>query len=317
MKAGPILALVLLILVAGAAGYYYLYRFYDLQSTSNTTRPSTSCPPDQALINGACINNCTNGAANPPSCDSSVQCTDPDGINSHVYHPARLTLVKPCITASGIVDKVIQENDGDIHIRLKLDTAYTSLTNSANDQYQYGDLVVEIICVNPASQVDAQPSCQNYTNQILLPQEAQHITVTGPYVLDTEHYNWAEIHPVYTLKIDTSTGTTVHITSEALNIVYPDGSTNGWLGPSPRSYVKYVTVNGGDQFTDTLSLYSTSPNSEQIISITTTTPGFSIISISPSTPITFSPGETVNITLTIQSPNSKYHGSIELQIVTA
>ena len=28
-----------------------------------------------------------------------------------------------------------------------------------------------------------------------------HITVTGPYVLDTNHYNSAEIHPVYTLTI--------------------------------------------------------------------------------------------------------------------
>src|SRR5213594_1443543 len=290
MKAGPILALVLLVVIAGAAGYYYLYNFYGLQSSTSTTRPSTSCPPGQMLINGACssncangapdppscnvfppctngaanppscnvFNQCTNGATNPPTCTSSVQCTDPDGINSHVYHPARLTLVKSCITASGIADRVIQENDGDLHIRLRLDTAYSSLTNSANDQYQYGDLVVEIICVNPASQADAQPSCQNYTNNIPIPREGQHITVSGPYVLDTQHYDWAEIHPVYSLKIDASTGTTVHITSETLTIAYPYGATNGWLGPSPRSHVAYVTVNSGERFTDTLSLYSTS-----------------------------------------------------------
>ena len=248
---------------------------------------------------------------------SSQGCSDPDSISSHIYNPYRLTIIKSCITASGTVDKVIQENDGDLHLRLRLDPAYTSLTNSANDQYQYGDLVVEIICVNPATQLDAEPSCQNYTNQITIPQEAQHITVTGPYVLDTEHNNWAEIHPVYTLKIDASTGTTVHITSETLNINYPDGSTDGWLGPSPRSHVEYVTVTGGEQFTDTLSLYSTSPNSEQITSITTTTPGFSIVSISPSTPVTFGPGDSLTITLTIQSPNSSYDGSIEVRIVTA
>src|SRR2546427_8167663 len=204
MKAGPILALVLLVLVAGATGYYFLYRFYDLQSSSSTTLPSTSCPPGQASINGACVNNCTNGAANPPSCDSSVQCTDPDGINSHVYHPSRLTLVKSCITASGIVDRVLTENDGDLHVRLRLDPAYSNLTNNANNQYQYGDLVVEIICVGPVSQADAVSACQNYTNNILIPQQGQHITVSGPYVLDTMHYNWAEIHPVYSLKIDTS-----------------------------------------------------------------------------------------------------------------
>lgn len=71
----------------------------------------------------------------------------------------------------------------------------------SNDQYQYGDLVVEIICVSPPSQSDAIPACQNYTNQIPVPNAGQHITITGPYVLDTEHYNWAEIHPVYSLVV--------------------------------------------------------------------------------------------------------------------
>src|SRR3989475_9736126 len=221
MKAGPILALVLLVLVAGATGYYFLYRFYDLQSSSSTTLPSTSCPPGQASINGACVNNCTNDAANPPSCTSPVQCTDPDGINSHVYHPSRLTLVKSCITASGIVDRVLTENDGDLHVRLRLDPAYSNLTNNANNQYQYGDLVVEIICVGPVSQADAVSACQNYTNNILIPRQGQHITVTGPYVLDTVHNNWAEIHPAYSLKIDPSTSTTVHITSESTVLSEP------------------------------------------------------------------------------------------------
>jgi len=132
---------------------------------------------------------------------SSSSCSDPSSISSHVYHPYRLQIVKSCITASGTVDKVIEEADGDVHLRTNLDRAYSSLTNSANDQYQYGDLVVEIICVNPPSQTDAQPSCQNYTNQIPVPSAGQHITITGPYVLDTNHYNWAEIHPVYSLVI--------------------------------------------------------------------------------------------------------------------
>jgi len=253
MKAGPILALVLLVVIAGAAGYYYLYNFYGLQSSTSTTRPSTSCPPGQVLINGACssncangatdppscnvfppctngaanppscnvFNQCTNGATNPPTCTSTVQCTDPGGINGHVYHPARLTLVNSCITASGIVDRVLAENDGDLHVRLTLDSAYSNLTNNANNQYQYGDLVVEIICVGPVTQADAVSACQNYTNNILIPRQGQHITVTGPYVLDTVHNNWAEIHPVYSLKIDPSTSTTVHITSESTVLSEP------------------------------------------------------------------------------------------------
>jgi len=129
------------------------------------------------------------------------QCSDPDSISSHVYHPYRLNTIKSCITASGVVDNVLQEADGDYHIRLALDSQYSNLTNSANDQYQYSDLVVEIICAVPITQSDAVSACQNYTNNITVPSINDHITVTGPYVLDTNHYNWAEIHPVYTLAI--------------------------------------------------------------------------------------------------------------------
>ena len=135
----------------------------------------------------------------PPDSNNS-QCSDPDSISSHVYNPYRLTIVKSCITASGVVDNVLQEADGDYHVRLALDSQYSNLTNAGN-QHQYGDLVVEIICALPITQSDAVSACQNYTNNITVPSISDHITVTGPYVLDTNHYNWAEIHPVYTLTI--------------------------------------------------------------------------------------------------------------------
>jgi hypothetical protein len=82
---------------------------------------------------------------------------------------------------------------------LVLDSQYSNLTNGANDQYQYGDLIAEIICALPITQSDAVSPCQNYTNNITIPSVNEHITVTGPYVLDTDHSNWAEIHPVYTV----------------------------------------------------------------------------------------------------------------------
>src|SRR5436189_5287609 len=138
---------------------------------------------------------------NGPSGSDHPQCSDPDSISSHVYNPYRLQIIKSCITASGVVDNVLQEADGDYHIRLALDSQYSNLTNSANDQYQYGDLVVEIVCALPITQSDAVSACQNYTNNITIPSINDHITVTGPYVLDTAHNNWAEIHPVYTLTI--------------------------------------------------------------------------------------------------------------------
>jgi hypothetical protein len=136
----------------------------------------------------------------PPGSNNS-QCSDPDSISSHVYNSYRLNITKSCITASGVVDNVLQEADGDYHVRLALDSQYSNLTNSANNQYQYGDLVVEIVCALPITQSDAVSACQNYTNNIRIPSINDHITVTGPYVLDTNHYNWAEIHPVYALTI--------------------------------------------------------------------------------------------------------------------
>jgi len=166
MKAPLVVALVVMSLVGAVAGFYFYERF------------------------------------TPSGPVSSSNCSDPASISSHVYHPYRLQIVKPCITASGTVDRVIQEADGDVHLRTNLDPAYSNLTNSGNDGYpNYGDLVVEIICVNPPSQTDAIPACQNYTNQIQVPSAGQHMTITGPYVLDTEHYNWAEMHPVYSLLI--------------------------------------------------------------------------------------------------------------------
>jgi hypothetical protein len=53
------------------------------------------------------------------------------------------------------------------------------------------------------------------------------------------------------LAVGASLRTTVSITAENLNIVYPGGATNGWLGPSQRSHAATWSGNGGDQFIDT------------------------------------------------------------------
>ncbi len=249
----------------------------------------------------------------------SSSCSDPESISSHIYHPNRLQIVQSCITASGTVDLVRKEADGDLHIRLNLDSGYRNLTNSANDEFQYGDLAVEIICVNPATQAEAIPSCQNYTNYIPIPDVGQHITVFGPYVLDKEHANWAEIHPVYSLLIGASLGTTVNIATENSDIFCPDGATNGWLGPSPRSYAAWhaLTEKVRDQFTDTVSLYSTSFLVEQIISIAVSALGVSVVSIFSNPLIIFSGGATVTITLSIETPDSNYDGPIDVQMAAS
>ena len=124
-----------------------------------------------------------------PASDHTSQCNDLDSISSHVYNPYRLDVIKSCISASGVVDNILEEADGDYHVRLALDPQYSNLTNSANDHYQYGDLVVEIICALPITQSDAVSACQNHTNNITIPSINDHITVTGPYVLETDHHD--------------------------------------------------------------------------------------------------------------------------------
>ena len=172
-------------------------------------------------------------------------CSDPYSTESHIYNPNRLVVYRDCQTVSGIVDRVIVEADGDYHIRLGLDAPYQNLTNGVNNSDQYGDLVLEIVCVNTVTQTDAIDACQNYVNHVTVPQEGQHIVATGPYVLDTDH-GWTEIHPVYSLTITASPTNTVTVTGENLNLNYPDGAADGWLGPSRFRDVT-VTVNSGEQ----------------------------------------------------------------------
>jgi len=137
----------------------------------------------------------------PSLLQNNSTCRDPGSISSHVYNPSRLQTVKTCITASGTVEDKRTEADGDYHILVQLDSQYSNLTNQANVDFQHGWLVVEIICVLPVTQHDAIAACQNYTNTITVPNIGQHITFSGPYVLDADHNYWAEVHPVYSVTV--------------------------------------------------------------------------------------------------------------------
>ncbi len=136
-----------------------------------------------------------------PAADHPFQCSDPDSISSDVYYPYRLDVIESCVKASGVCRERDQGGRRRLPPEISPRPSIRNLTNSANDDYQYGDLVVEIICAVPITQQDAVSACQAYTNNITLPSVNQQIIVTGPYVLDTDHYNWAEIYPVYTLTI--------------------------------------------------------------------------------------------------------------------
>lgn len=136
-----------------------------------------------------------------------------------VYLSGRLHVIDRCRTVSGTVDCTKVEPDGDVHVRLRLDPQYAALLKPANAlQTCTGEpgphLVVEIIPQHPegilfrTNNADAGGFIDPRT-----PTAGEHITVTGPYVIDTNSLhrilyqgraaeNWAEIHPAWGIAVD-------------------------------------------------------------------------------------------------------------------
>src|SRR5258708_6030745 len=138
---------------------------------------------------------------------------------SGVYIPSRLQLLDRCSTVSGTVDCLKVEPDGDVHLRVRLDPQFAGLVKPANSLQTCANqtgthLVVEIIPQHPQgvlfrnNNADAGGFITPTT-----PASGDHITVTGPYVIDTNVLhrvlyqgraaeNWAEIHPAWAIRVD-------------------------------------------------------------------------------------------------------------------
>lgn len=127
---------------------------------------------------------------------SSSQGQCDESLWDHVYNPTRLQIVDLCKTVTGTIGSIKVENDGDFHIRLRVDSQFASMINAANVNGQFGDLVLEPICQNPVTQLDAIAACTNFHQNMHIPPVGTHVRVTGSYVLDQDHGGWAEIHPV-------------------------------------------------------------------------------------------------------------------------
>ena len=149
---------------------------FDQNDNSSPSLPSTSP---------------TSSSSAPTSSDQCDQ-----SLWDHVYNPSRLQVVDYCRTISGTLESIRTERDGDFHIRVKLDSQFSDLINSANINGQFGNLVVEPICVNKVTQTSAISACQDFHQNIEVPPIGSHVEITGSYVLDKEHGSWAEIHPV-------------------------------------------------------------------------------------------------------------------------
>ena len=166
-------------------------------SGTSTATSRTVTPPTQSTTPA------TTPATTPSTMPATTPVTPPaspgacdQGLWAHIYHPRRLQVISACKTVTGTVEEIRQEPDGDLHILLRLDPAYADLINTANTQFQHGDLVLEEICIGTVTQADAVAACQNFTPPAEPALAAgDHVQVTGSYVLDGVH-GWTEIHPV-------------------------------------------------------------------------------------------------------------------------
>lgn len=113
------------------------------------------------------------------------------------------------MTVTGTVAYIPDENDGDVHVDLALQTNESRLLNQANYAHQDGQLVTEIV---PADQPGCTPGQPPRPTEgtysyglcsgadVATPLVGEQVAVTGPYVLDADH-GWMEIHPVWSITI--------------------------------------------------------------------------------------------------------------------
>lgn len=139
-----------------------------------------------------------------------------------VYLPFRLHVKIGCVTVSGTVDCLRHEDDGDIHIRLRVDPAYRRLLTRANAFQQCPGhagphLVVEIIPQNGHLPFLTNSARRGGFITPAAPAVGDHVTVSGPLVWDSNALhdliypgrnveNWAEIHPAWNVTVDHHSG---------------------------------------------------------------------------------------------------------------
>ena len=134
----------------------------------------------------------------PHATPKPVPC-QPTDQDSDVYNPDRLQVAAACIYVTGTIGAVRREADGDLHLLLNLDPAYTHYLTPANQGEELGDLVIEPVCVKSVTQVDAESTCAADPDPMSapFPVVGERVWMEGRYVFDLQHGGWAELHPLY------------------------------------------------------------------------------------------------------------------------
>lgn len=109
----------------------------------------------------------------------------------------------------------------------------------------------------------------------------------------------------------------VKVTAVNLNVDY--STTDGYFGPSSQALsTSEFSLFNGQEFTETLTLTNNALLfTHNINSITSATPGFTVLSVQPNLPYTLSKGGSVAITIKMRAPDSEYNGPLNLRISTS
>jgi hypothetical protein len=137
------------------------------------------------------------------------------------------------MTVSGKVTEVRPEDDGDSHVYLALDPSYAS-------SLKLTSLLLEIVPADKPGCTPGKPprpASGSYDYGICTganesnPAVGSHITVTGPYVYDTNH-DWNEIHPVWSIRTTSPASAPV------------GGSTATTITPTPTTKASAAQAKG-------------------------------------------------------------------------
>ena len=198
----PVLLAVLLVAGCGSAVASGRTATSAAARPGATTRATTQSPAPAA-----------GQAGQPPAGPPGQGCADRPTL-ADVYHPERLRVLRNCVAVTGTVAFVRREPDGDWHVNLRLPASETGLLDAANDRYERGELVAEIV---PADQAGCGPvgaparvpasayrgpsydygTCSGLN--VRPPAIGARVAATGPYVLDADHL-WREVHPVEAIR---------------------------------------------------------------------------------------------------------------------
>ena len=103
---------------------------------------------------------------------------------ARIYNPLRFRVLSGCEVASGVVESVTLQDEGDQRIYVRPDAQYANLLHIGNSNYQNALLVLELISRDQAT--------------VPVPSIGTHITFVGPLVYDTENH-WNAMYPVWSI----------------------------------------------------------------------------------------------------------------------